>query len=388
MLRCRAGAVALVIAVLAGIPGAASAAEPAPFADVPADAYYAEAVAWAHAGRIVTGLGPDRFEPHAATTRAQIVTMLQRYLRWRDGASPATGDAAEFVDLAPGAWYADAVRWAAGSGVTNGVGRGRFDPDGSTTRAQLATFVHRLAGSPGTSGGPPFFDVESGRWFSAPITWMAASGLTEGTSPGFFDPDRVATRAEVVTFLWRLAGEPAPGARFRSNTFTAVGDSIMRGAVIYDDLDGDRFAGWTGWVDAGDCRKAVVEGGCTGVDLPSTLSVLETAVAEETIGETVIIHTGTNGGLTAAEFDRLVRATPPTTALWFLNLSAPRGWIDESNTVIADGVARWQGLRRIRMLDWKSVAESDSSYLVADRIHVTPSGASAYVTLLAPIFTP
>ena len=108
------------------------------FADVPADAFYAKAVAWAVENGITGGTGDGKFSPDATCTRAQSVTFL-----YRAAGSPAVSGSAEFGDVATNAYYADAVAWAAKNGITGGIGGGLFGSDNDCTRAQIVTFLYR-----------------------------------------------------------------------------------------------------------------------------------------------------------------------------------------------------------------------------------------------------
>ena len=120
-----------------------AAGSPAPksmnsFADVPADAYYAKAVAWAVENGITSGTGGGKFSPNATCTRAQIVTFL-----YRAAGSPAVSGGSVFSDVKADAYYADAVTWAANKGITGGIGNGLFGSDNNCTRAQIVTFLYR-----------------------------------------------------------------------------------------------------------------------------------------------------------------------------------------------------------------------------------------------------
>ena len=120
-----------------------AAGSPAPkhmssFADVPADAFYAKAVAWAVENGITGGTGDGKFSPDATCTRAQSVTFL-----YRAAGSPKVSGSAEFGDVATNAYYADAVAWAAKNGITGGIGGGLFGSDNDCTRAQIVTFLYR-----------------------------------------------------------------------------------------------------------------------------------------------------------------------------------------------------------------------------------------------------
>ena len=108
------------------------------FADVPADAFYAKAVAWAVENGITGGTGDGKFSPDATCTRAQAVTFL-----YRASGAPAVSGNAEFGDVATNAYYADAVAWAAKNGITGGIGGGLFGSGNDCTRAQIVTFLYR-----------------------------------------------------------------------------------------------------------------------------------------------------------------------------------------------------------------------------------------------------
>ena len=120
-----------------------AAGSPAPksissFTDVPADAFYAKAVAWAVENGITSGTGESKFSPNATCTRAQAVTFL-----YRASGSPAVSGKAEFSDVSSTAFYADAVAWAAKKGITTGIGGGLFGSDNDCTRGQIVTFLWR-----------------------------------------------------------------------------------------------------------------------------------------------------------------------------------------------------------------------------------------------------
>lgn len=107
------------------------------FADVPADSYYAKAVAWAVENGIANGMAADAFAPDASCTRAQSVTFLFRAL------GKLTSGKTAFSDVPAGSYYESAVAWATENGITNGVGGGLFGPDNGCTRAQIVTFLYR-----------------------------------------------------------------------------------------------------------------------------------------------------------------------------------------------------------------------------------------------------
>lgn len=169
------------------------------FTDVPADAYYAEAVAWAIEEGIVAGTGDGTtFSPEVTCTRAQIVTFL-----WRAASSPeSTGDVS-FGDVPADEYYTDAVKWAVENEITSGAAGGGFDPDGKCTRAQAVTFMWRAAGSPEPEGNTAFPDVPEGEYYADAVQWALENEITVGAEGGGFDPDGECTRAQIVSFLYR-----------------------------------------------------------------------------------------------------------------------------------------------------------------------------------------
>ena len=125
----------------------------------------------------------------------------------RSEGEPAAGSAG-FADVANGAYYADAVGWMVEMGITTGTSPATFEPDRPVTRGEVATFLHRVAGEP-ASDGEPFVDVHGDDFFADAVAWMVEMEITTGTSPTTFEPHRSVTRGEVATFLYRAAGEPA-----------------------------------------------------------------------------------------------------------------------------------------------------------------------------------
>lgn len=174
-----------------------------PFYDVPKSAYYYSAVNWAVEQGITSGTSNTAFSPNASCTRAQIVTFL-----WRANGSPApTSNSNPFVDVSTDSYYYDAVLWAVEKGITSGTSDTTFSPNASCTRAQAATFLWRAAGSPAASENNPFTDVASGAYYTNAVLWAAQNGVTSGTSATTFAPNVVCTRAQIVTFLYRALAE-------------------------------------------------------------------------------------------------------------------------------------------------------------------------------------
>ncbi len=167
------------------------------FVDVPANAYFADAVKWAVDKGITNGLPDTMFGPYASCTRAQIVTFL-----WRAAGSPEPKAMSSFTDVPASAYYAKAVEWAVENGITNGMTETTFAPDATCTRGQSVTFLHRaLKGT--ASGSANFTDVKSDAFYADAINWAVANNVTNGTSNTTFSPNADCTRAEIVTFLYR-----------------------------------------------------------------------------------------------------------------------------------------------------------------------------------------
>ncbi len=167
------------------------------FADVPANAYFADAVKWAVDKDVTNGLTDTMFGPYESCTRTQIVTFL-----WRAAGSPEPKTASSFTDVPASAYYAKAVAWAIENGITNGMTETTFAPNATCTRGQSVTFLYRaLKGT--ASGSTNFTDVKSDAFYTDAINWAVANNVTNGTSNTMFSPNADCTRAEIVTFLYR-----------------------------------------------------------------------------------------------------------------------------------------------------------------------------------------
>lgn len=170
------------------------------FRDVPRGAYFEPAVAWAKAEDVTAGVTRDTFAPGDHVTRAQMVAFL-----WRLAGRPTGHPTHGFTDVPREAYFDAAVRWAKATEVTLGVDARRFGPGERVTRAQMATFLWRLAGEPGGHPTHGFRDVPRGAHFEPAVTWAEATGVALGTGPDRFTPSAPVTRAQMAAFLWRLA---------------------------------------------------------------------------------------------------------------------------------------------------------------------------------------
>lgn len=171
------------------------------FADVSASAYYYDAVYWAVANGITSGTSAITFSPETSCNRAQMVTFL-----WRAAGSPAPERTnTQFTDVASSTYYYDAVLWAIEQGITSGTSATTFSPDTTCTRAQAVSFLYRFAGSPEVNNGNVFTDIDMNAYYASAVQWAVSDGVTVGTSSATFSPDVDCTRAQIMTFLYRLS---------------------------------------------------------------------------------------------------------------------------------------------------------------------------------------
>ena len=173
-----------------------------PFVDIDAKGrhiYFTDAILWAAEKGITTGTSETTFEPDGTCTRAQVVTFL-----WRLAGQPEPkGQASAFTDVRNDQYYSKAVAWAAEKGITTGTSETTFEPGATVTRAQFVTFLWRYLDRPVSGGFGVFADVSSSHFACSAILWAYENGITSGTSATTFEPEGAATRAQVVTFLYR-----------------------------------------------------------------------------------------------------------------------------------------------------------------------------------------
>jgi len=177
------------------------------FSDVAPGKFYVASVNWARASEITNGTSCTTFSPDDAVTRWQMALFLKRLADWAGLAPVGTTDT--FTDTGSLATATrQAIGWLAATGVTTGVTPTTFNPDGTVTRLQMALFLERfarLAAIDTTSEPDTFADTSDLRtsWRRA-IGWLAATGVTTGTTATTFSPDDSVTRGQMVTFLDRL----------------------------------------------------------------------------------------------------------------------------------------------------------------------------------------
>ena len=114
-----------------------------------------------------------------------------------------------FTDVPDTGYYAEAVNWAVAKKITGGIGNKLFGPNDPCTRAQIVTFLWRAAGSPAPKAMSTFVDVSADVYYAKAVAWAVENGITGGTGDGKFSPDATCTRAQAVTFLYRASGAPA-----------------------------------------------------------------------------------------------------------------------------------------------------------------------------------
>ena len=178
-----------------------------PFLDVNETHFFHDSVLWAVEKGITAGLTADTFGPVAACNRAQVVTFL-----WRAAGCPEPTLAENpFTDVVAGSFYDRAVLWAVEKGITAGLTENTFGPNAVCNRAQVVTFLHRANGSPAPKNGEnPFVDVKAADFFCAPVLWALENGVTAGIDATHFNPLGQCQRAQVVTFLYRADQIPEP----------------------------------------------------------------------------------------------------------------------------------------------------------------------------------
>ena len=183
-----------------------------PFTDAVPSAWYHDGVHYCIENGLMQGVSTAKFLPDGSTTRAQLVTIL-----WRLEGSPEPADTVSFGDIADGAWYAKAVRWAAGSGVVKGYDNGNIGPDDAVTREQMVTILYRFAQHKGydvsaveDTNTLSFNDTLTVSEYAIPaMQWACGSGMVNGIAQEgemFLAPKDTTTRAQIATLMMRFQG--------------------------------------------------------------------------------------------------------------------------------------------------------------------------------------
>ena len=180
-----------------------------PFVDVRTSDWFYDAVVYAYENGMMAGVGNNQFSPNTTTTRAMIVTILYRLEN-----QPAAGSSS-FTDVPAGQWYTNAVAWAAANGIVGGYGDGRFGPNDTITREQMAAILYRYAQFKGydvsnTGNLSGYTDAaQVSEWARSAMGWANAQGLITGNTATTLNPTGSATRAEVATILMRFVENEA-----------------------------------------------------------------------------------------------------------------------------------------------------------------------------------
>jgi len=181
------------------------------FKDVPATAYFSDAVMWAYSNGITAGVDENNFGSYNDVTRGQFVTWLYKFAVSKDS-SVAIADSdvkAVFSDVPTNKWYAKAVQWAAANGVTSGTTATTFSPDQKITRAQALTMLWHVMGEPLVSKGKEnevaqtFTDLPSNKVFRTAVVWAITADVTSGTTPTTSSPDNICPRSQAITFIYQ-----------------------------------------------------------------------------------------------------------------------------------------------------------------------------------------
>ena len=152
---------------------------------------------------ITNGVDATHFGPGAECSRAQIVTFL-----WRAAGEPKAANTTNpFEDVPADSYYYDAVLWAVEEGITNGLDETHFGPNAKCSRTQVVTFLWRAAGEPDATIENPFVDVVEGSFYYDAVLWAVENGVTNGVSNDTFGISETCNRGQAVTFLYRAFAE-------------------------------------------------------------------------------------------------------------------------------------------------------------------------------------
>ena len=169
-----------------------------PFEDVKNGDRYADAVRYVREKELMAGVSETEFSPDTDLTRAQLITIL-----WNSKGQPAVNGSIPFSDVSEGAWYTEAVRWAAGENIARGYGNGKFGTDDPVTREQMVSLLWRMNGSPDAKNADLSVCPDAGKvsaWAEEAVSWAVDSGVIRGRSSGLAPLDTV-TRGEAAMVL-------------------------------------------------------------------------------------------------------------------------------------------------------------------------------------------
>lgn len=152
-----------------------------------------------------------------------------------------------FSDVDADDWFAASAVYVRDNGIMNGTSATTFDPNGTTSRGQIAAILYRAAGSPAASGGTDFSDVAETAYYASAVRWAAANGVVTGYADGTFRPNDPITRQQMAAILWRYAGSPAaePGTDYADESaiasYAVTAVDWARDAGVISGRDGNRF---------------------------------------------------------------------------------------------------------------------------------------------------
>ena len=142
---------------------------------------------------------------YSFTMPATAVSITPSFEKSAGTDDPGSDVSERFTDVSKTAWYQDAVQWAVDNGVMTGVSDTRFAPNDTATRAMVVTMLWRLAGEPAVASAAPFTDVKDGAWYAGAVAWAAATGAVNGTAADTFSPNEPVTREQLAAILYRCA---------------------------------------------------------------------------------------------------------------------------------------------------------------------------------------
>ena len=152
-----------------------------------------------------------------------------------------------FSDVDADDWFADSAVYVRDNGIMNGTSATTFDPNGTTSRGQIAAILYRAAGSPAVSGGTAYADVAETAYYASAVRWASASGVVTGYADGTFRPNAPITRQQLAAILWRCAGSPAaePGTDYADESaiasYAVTAVDWARDTGVISGRDGNRF---------------------------------------------------------------------------------------------------------------------------------------------------
>ncbi len=207
------------------------------FRDVPADADYAQAVAWCRENGVMSGTSSTTFNPDGTLTRAMVAAVLYR---WKG--SPAVSSMTTFSDNQAGAYYHDAAIWAAEHNILAGYGDGRFGPNDPVNRQQLATFLWRHSGGNNTSAASFADRSDVASYAVTAVDWAVSNNIIALRAGNRFAPAENATRAEVASALYAYLGKnetPAQNGKILVAYYSAQGHTKAVAEAATETLNAD-----------------------------------------------------------------------------------------------------------------------------------------------------